>query len=200
VLGCSALNMICLVDLAIATDGPDWPAGSRHPWLTSKATGSTLGQRRYLPRCRTRGFPTSANFESELAIRALTWSANSGKPRSFCICLLLTYHGAPIARRRHLISFYLVRLVGALSVIGQNKLTCNWPDCPVAWGLKRAVRIFVGCSHNFWHVYDLSPGYFVWPCSPHIQRTEFVTSHNEQKKKLSSMAHYKYGRYRHWCR
>jgi hypothetical protein len=28
----------------------------------------------------------------------------------------------------------------------------------------------------FWHVYVLLPGYFVWPCSPHIHRTEFVTS------------------------
>jgi hypothetical protein len=36
----------------------------------------------------------------------------------------------------------------------------------------------------FWHVYVLPPGYFVWPCSPHIHRTEFVTSHNEQKTKV----------------
>jgi hypothetical protein len=36
---------------------------------------------------------------------------------------------------------------------------------------------------SFWHVYVLMPGYFVWPCSPHIHRTEFVTSHNEQKTK-----------------
>jgi hypothetical protein len=35
----------------------------------------------------------------------------------------------------------------------------------------------------FWHVYVLPPGYFVWPCSPHTNRTEFVTSHNEQKTK-----------------
>jgi len=55
----------------------------------------------YLPSCRTRGFPTSANFESKLAVRALMWSANNGTPRSSCICLLLTYQGAPVARRRH---------------------------------------------------------------------------------------------------
>jgi hypothetical protein len=38
-------------------------------------------------------------------------------------------------------------------------------------------------SSLFWHVYVLPPGYFVWPCSPHTHRTEFVTSHNEQKTK-----------------
>jgi hypothetical protein len=30
------------------------------------------------------------------------WLANSGTPRFWCICLLLTYHGSPAARRRHL--------------------------------------------------------------------------------------------------
>jgi len=47
-------------------------------------------------------FPASANFESKFSVRALMWSANSGTPRSSCICLLLTYQGAPVARRRHL--------------------------------------------------------------------------------------------------
>jgi hypothetical protein len=79
-----------------------WPAGLHRPWLSRQATGSTLGQSKYLPSCRTRGFPTSANFESKLAVRALIWSANNGTPRSSCICLLLTYQGAPIVRRRHL--------------------------------------------------------------------------------------------------
>jgi hypothetical protein len=37
--------------------------------------------------------------------------------------------------------------------------------------------------HIYWHVYVLPPGYFVWPCSPHIHRTEIVTSHNKQKTK-----------------
>jgi hypothetical protein len=101
-VGCSAPSAIHLVDLAIADDGLDWPAGSCRPWLRLQATGSTLGQRKYLPSCRTGKFPTSANFESKLAVRALTWSANSGTPRSSCICLLLTYQGAPVARRRHL--------------------------------------------------------------------------------------------------
>ena len=63
--------------------------------------GSTLGQRRSAPSCRNRGFLTSANFESKLAVRALMWSANSGTPRSSWICVLLTYQGASVARRRH---------------------------------------------------------------------------------------------------
>jgi hypothetical protein len=57
VLGCSASNAIRLVELVIAGDGLHWPAGSCRPWLTRQATGSTLGQRKYLPSCRKRGFP-----------------------------------------------------------------------------------------------------------------------------------------------
>ena len=101
-LGCSAPNAIRLVHLAIAGDGLDWPAAPCRPWLSRQATGSTLGQLKYLPSCRTRGFPASTNFQSKLSVRALLWSANSGMPRSSCICLLLTYQGAPVARRRHL--------------------------------------------------------------------------------------------------
>ena len=89
----SAPNAIRLVDLATAGDGLDWPAVPCHPWLSRQATGSTLGQLKYLPICRTRGFPTSANFESKLSVRALMWSANIGTARSSCICLLLTYQG-----------------------------------------------------------------------------------------------------------
>ena len=102
VLGCSAPNAIRFVDLAIAGDGLDWPAVPCHPWLSRQVTGSTLGQLKYLLRCHTRGFPTSANLDSKLSVRALMWSANSGTPRSSCICLLLTYQGAPVARWRHL--------------------------------------------------------------------------------------------------
>jgi hypothetical protein len=98
-LGWSAPNAIRLVDLAIALD---WPADPCRPWLSHQAKGSTLGQLKYTPSCRTRGFPKSANFESKLAVRALLWSANSGTHRSSCICLLLTYQGAQVARRRHL--------------------------------------------------------------------------------------------------
>jgi len=43
--------------------------------------GSTVGQLRYLSSCATRGFPTVANVESKLAVRALMWSANSGTPQ-----------------------------------------------------------------------------------------------------------------------
>jgi hypothetical protein len=75
-LGWTAPNTIRLVDVAIAGDDLDWPAGSCCPWLSPQATGSTLGQLKYLPSCRTRGFPTSANFESKLTVRALMWSAN----------------------------------------------------------------------------------------------------------------------------
>jgi len=64
-LGCSAPNAIRLVDLAIAGDDLDWPAVTCRPWLSRQAKGSTFGQLKYLPSCRTRGFPTSANFESK---------------------------------------------------------------------------------------------------------------------------------------
>ena len=101
-LGWSAPNAIRLVDVATAGDDLDWPAVPCRPWLSRHAAGSTLVQRKYLPSCRTRGFPTSANFKSKLSVRAQMWSAYSGTSRSSCICLLLTYQGALVARRRHL--------------------------------------------------------------------------------------------------
>jgi len=64
-------NPIRLVDLAIAGEGLDWPAAPCRSWLSRLATGSTFGQHKYLPSRRTRGFPTSANFQSKLAVRAL---------------------------------------------------------------------------------------------------------------------------------
>jgi len=79
-LGCSAPNAIRLVDLAIGGNGLDGPACSCRPWLSRKATGSTFGQRHYLPSWRTRGFPTSDTFESNFSVRALIWSANSEHP------------------------------------------------------------------------------------------------------------------------
>ena len=45
-------------------DGLDWPAFPCRPWLSRQAAESTFGQLKYLPSCRTRGFPTSVNFES----------------------------------------------------------------------------------------------------------------------------------------
>jgi len=75
-LGCSAPNAMRFVDLAIAVDCLDRPAVPCRPWLSRQATGSTLSQRKYLPICRKRRFPTSANFELKLSVRALMWSAN----------------------------------------------------------------------------------------------------------------------------
>ena len=79
----------------------DWSVDTRRRRFAFRATEPTLGQSRYLPSCRTKGLPASANFESKLAVRALR-SANSGTPKSSCICLLLRYQGAPVTRRRHL--------------------------------------------------------------------------------------------------
>ena len=84
-LGWSVPNAIHLVDLAIAGDGLDWPAGPCRPWLSRQATGSTLVQRKYLPSCRTSGFPTSANFDSKLAVRG----SDVGKQRNAQILVYL---------------------------------------------------------------------------------------------------------------
>ena len=78
-------NAIHLVDLAIAGDGLDWPAGPCRPWLSRQATGSTLVQCKYLPSCRTSGFPTSANFDSKLAVRG----SDVGKQRNAQILVYL---------------------------------------------------------------------------------------------------------------
>ena len=85
-LGWSALNTIRLVDLSIADDGLDWPACPYRPWLSHEAPGSTLFQCKYLPNCFTKGFPTSANVESKLAVRAVMWLAKTGTPRSLWAC------------------------------------------------------------------------------------------------------------------
>ena len=97
-LGRSAPNAIRIADMAIAGDGLPWPVGPWRPWLSHQAVGSTLVHGKYLPSCRTRMFLTSSNFESKQAARVLMWSANSGTPRSSCICLLLMYQGAPAFR------------------------------------------------------------------------------------------------------
>ena len=99
---CSALNVIRLVHLVIVGNGLERPAVPCRLWISRHATGSTFNRREYLPSCHTRGFPTSANFESNLSVIALMWWAKSGTPRSSCICLLLTYQGAPVAKRKHL--------------------------------------------------------------------------------------------------
>ena len=69
--GARLISAIRLVDLTIADDGLDWPAGPCLASFSRQATGSIIGQRKYLPSCRARGLPTSANFESKLAVRAL---------------------------------------------------------------------------------------------------------------------------------
>ena len=40
--------------------------------------------------------------------------------------------GTELILQAHAFSFYLAHWVGVLSVIGQNKLTCDWLDWPVA--------------------------------------------------------------------
>ena len=55
--------------------GLDWSAGTRRRRFSLRATGPTLGRSRYLPSCRTEGFPASANFESKLSVRALMTTA-----------------------------------------------------------------------------------------------------------------------------
>jgi hypothetical protein len=101
-LGWTGSDAIRLVDLVIAGNGLDSSASPCRPWLSPQMTWSNLGQLKYLPSCRTRGFPTSANLESKLAVRAPMWSTNSETPRSYCIYLLFTYQVAQVARRRHL--------------------------------------------------------------------------------------------------
>jgi hypothetical protein len=76
---------------------------------------------RYLPRCRNKGFPAPANFESKLSVRDLMWSAKNGTPRSSWICLLLMYQGAPVAARRYL-----------------DRITCNF----LTW--ERAADLQIG--------------------------------------------------------
>ena len=92
-----------------------WSAGTGRPRFALRATGPTLGQSRYLPSCRTKGFHSSGNFEWKLAVRALMWSASSGTNKSSWICLFLRYQGAPVTRRRHLAAVPGASNVGASS-------------------------------------------------------------------------------------
>jgi hypothetical protein len=80
----------------------DWPAEHQSSSVARGWLKLTLGRHKYLPSCRTKGFPASANFESKLSDGALMWSAKSGNPKSSWICLLLTNQGALVAVRRHL--------------------------------------------------------------------------------------------------
>ena len=98
--------------------GLDWSAGTRRSRFTPRATGPTLGQSKYLPSCRTKGFPTSANLESKLAVRALMWSAKKGTPKS--------------ADRRlffRIASFYCGRPLLVCSAIGQLTKSVGVASC-----------------------------------------------------------------------
>jgi hypothetical protein len=63
-----------------SSNGLNWPAGPRRSWFTRRAEVPTLGPRRYLLICRTKGFPTSAKLESKLAVIALMWSRIAEHP------------------------------------------------------------------------------------------------------------------------
>ena len=99
----SALNAIGIIGLTIAGDGLDGPGVPCLPWLSLQATESTLGHLKYLPSCRTRGFPTSANFQSQLSGQGFNVF---GKQRNAQILVYLptTYVlRGTIARRKHLV-------------------------------------------------------------------------------------------------
>jgi len=101
-LGSSAPNAITLVELAITGNGLDWPVVPCRPWLSRQATEWTLGQPKYPPCCRTRGFLISAKFESKLSVRALMCV---GKQQNAQILVYLPVNyvpGAPVAMRRNL--------------------------------------------------------------------------------------------------
>jgi hypothetical protein len=66
VLSLSVPNAICLVDLAIASNGLDWPTVPCRPWLSHQAMGSTLSQLKCLPSCRTRGSPCQLTLNQSL--------------------------------------------------------------------------------------------------------------------------------------
>jgi hypothetical protein len=91
IFGLSVPSTFRLVDLAIFKRWPRLSCWPHRSWLTLRAEGPTLGQRKYLPIFRNKGFSTSANLESKLPVRPLMWSANSGTHRSSWICLLVRY-------------------------------------------------------------------------------------------------------------
>jgi hypothetical protein len=71
--------------------GLDWSADVSHLSLHVRSRGSTLGQCKCLPSCRTKGFPTPANFESYVSVRGLMCSMKSCIPKPSWICLLLMW-------------------------------------------------------------------------------------------------------------
>jgi hypothetical protein len=63
-------------------DSLDWPAERQSSSVTRGWLQSALGRQKCLPRCRAKGFPASANFESKLSVSALIWSVKNGIPKS----------------------------------------------------------------------------------------------------------------------
>ena len=88
-LGCSTQNAIRFVELDHRGGWPRLACCPCDSWLSRQATGSTLGQYKYLPSCRTGGFLTSANFESKLSVRTQIWSAN--RNAQILVYLPITY-------------------------------------------------------------------------------------------------------------
>jgi hypothetical protein len=87
-LGCSGLKVIRFIHLAIVGDGLEMPVDSCRTWLSRRATGSTLGQRKYLASCPTRVLLTSANFEPILEIRDKMWLEDTDPLVSACYLLI----------------------------------------------------------------------------------------------------------------
>jgi hypothetical protein len=67
------LGAIPFVDQAAVVAATD--RNLQHPRFALQVGQVILGQRKYLPSCRTKGFRASAIFESKLSARALMWSA-----------------------------------------------------------------------------------------------------------------------------
>jgi hypothetical protein len=73
---------------------------SRSP--CSMGPGLTLGQRRNRSSCVNKAFSTSANFESNLSVKDMMWSAKNVTPKSSWICVLPLYKVHYLAMQRHL--------------------------------------------------------------------------------------------------
>ena len=99
---------------------------SRFPCFTGP--GSALGQRRHLPSWVTKGFPTSANFQSNLSVRDLTWSVivDAGTYLQFLRPAILTSLSALVGNTllntsRAQIIIILVTVTRQIAPTGQEK-------------------------------------------------------------------------------
>ena len=79
-----------------------WP---RMPWcalpplLSRQATGSSLGQLKYLPSSRTRWFPISAKLSQSFCHGSNVVGREQNR-KSSCVWLLITYRRTQVARQR----------------------------------------------------------------------------------------------------